>query len=279
MKLFDETEGPLSNTHMPFLTKIGGKKLLFFCGDGGDVNDVPQMGGALKYRVWKLMLCRLSTMEGRELTPPQAGPESVVCSPEVYYCAADGFYHITYSIGSRGLYQPPAYLLYDSVLVPTDGGFFELGDTEVVLTPRHRNIFNGFKTDKWVIYHNTNESYGDGVNSVFNISEYGTGIRHRVKTDFTAIYRISYLWDSPLKLLITGSTLLGELSTYLYNWDAREVEGEVVAENAPVYKCTIFKGNLVHTVQKNDGNFEERDLHITQDWEILPDLDFTITPV
>jgi len=84
-------------------------------------------------------------------------------------------------------------------------------------------------------------------------------IRERLETDFEQIARISFCYDQPAHLLITGISIFDRLrerasakhSTIVYDVEQRQVIGQLQRDGRRLYKPTVCGGSLVCAAEQH----------------------------
>lgn len=234
-------------SHMPFLSRIGGRSVLVFSRSGVRPRRVPRYHGRDARRVWRLYHVELEQEEPdlNEARPIPTGsePNEVECSPCV--CERGGEVHLSF-IGTRGHgWAPVQHRLY-RMSGPSLG---DLGRPQLVVK---RPCYCGF----WRPDLMATGSGKDGRIRVLHGDK-----KLRLVTDFRELGRVSFCAGEPLRLLITG-VLRGEMSsvggepvhrTIVYDLAARKVLGEVRVQGKPVYKPAICDGAIAFARQTWEG--------------------------
>lgn len=90
----------------------------------------------------------------------------------------------------------------------------------------------------------------------------------KIKTAFLPfiITRISYQFDDPEVILVTGMTEERKEQTFLYQATELQLIGELKIDRKSVYKSSILNGIACYS--KKTGDFEQRRIFFSENWEV-----------
>lgn len=227
-------------THMPFLFRQQNQLKLVYCASDEMPRRVPQYSRAGTTRIWKMYWMPFRDGVGilaeAKRIHTGLGENEVECSPCV--SRGGGRLYLSFIASARHGTGPLEHYLYrasgpdlDNLARP-----MRIGDEP---------CFAGFSRPDLTV----TASGKDGL------IRFDGASRFRLDTDFDEMSRISFCFDQPSRLLITGvsksdrqrSGTIASHGTIVYDLDERRVLGQLELDGKPLYKPTICTGVMTYS--------------------------------
>jgi len=226
-------------THMPFLARRGDRAVIVFGHSHEFSTRVPHYGRTRIGRLWKLRWSQVSAddiardgVNVEESSPVETGlePNEVECSPCLSLDKSET--HLSF-IGTIGHGTGP---LRHRLYRMSGPDLTQLAPAQLVSDD---HCYCGFWRPDLV-------ATGDGDGRI-RLAFTG-GKKRQVESGFARIARISYRADFPHHLMVTGSDSLefeAPMRTFVYDVQADEVAGEILANGHPTYKPALYGALLL----------------------------------
>lgn len=226
-------------THMPFLVRREDRAVVVFGQSPEPGIRVPRYGRTRIGRIWKLRWSEViadqlarTGLDVEESTPIKTGLErnEVECSPCLLLNEREA--HLSF-IGTIGHGTGPLRHRLYRMSGP------DLADLAPAQLVSDHHCYCGFWRPDLTV---TGE--GNGIIQLL----FQNGERRQVETGFARIARISYRADFLHHLMVTGSDAMefdAPMRTFVYDMQADDVAGEILADGHPTYKPALYGALLL----------------------------------
>ena len=228
---------------MPFLCNIKGEKVLFFC-KGEKCTSV--FGNPYTYRSWSIHYCYMKDTSKHYRIDTGFEDKDIECNPSV--CMYRGKIVLSFVASKVTKGQSVKYDMYhmtgDSLSTLNVIGKVDLLD---------HTLFNGALTTRYRVF---------GRLHKLTILDMSNKKVTRITTGFDEILRVA-VHNSTNHIFNITARVGDAYRSYLYNVDNLELIGEILADGESVYKCTMLMNDLIYAKRVENGDHENRELHIT----------------
>lgn len=239
-------------THMPFLYRHENQLELVCCISDETSRRVPQYSRAGTTRVWKLywMPFRdgIGILAEAQRIQTGLGENEIECSPCV--SRDGGQLYLSFIATARHGTGPLTHYLYRA-----NGS--DLDQLSRPVRIGTEPCYAGFSRPDLTAMASGNDG----------LIRFDGNTRFRLDTDFDQISRISFCFDQPSRLLVTGISksdrqLSGPSalhSTVVYDLEQRRVVGELELDGRPLYKPTLCTGVVAYAGER---------AHVREGWNL-----------